>query len=157
VFCWANPGWPADLQVGADMIPYKRSLSVGPRRERFGVMIAGHAGPSEASSKNMGLRFLPAGTNHPGSARSQSRYVTAIDGEALGLAVVALAAVPRSKNDQIKPAVGIRRSAAWAEGLFLKARWQVVSLRPCRDGNVQRRRWRGADLRLARSRSLSLI
>ncbi|MDK3019978.1 thymidine phosphorylase [Pseudodonghicola flavimaris] len=81
------------------------AIADGRAAERFGAMIAAQGGP--LSFVDTWGRFLPEATViHEIPARA-SGYVTAIDGEALGLAVVALGGGRQVETDTIDPAVGL--------------------------------------------------
>jgi thymidine phosphorylase len=98
----ANGGLADEGQAGANAIV--TAIRDGSAAERFGKMIAAMGGPVQFTENY--ARFLPEATVIREVTASQSGYVTAIDGEALGLAVVALGGGRRVENDRINPAVG---------------------------------------------------
>jgi thymidine phosphorylase len=98
----ANGGLADDVQAGANAIV--TAIRDGSAAERFGKMIAAMGGPVQFTENY--ARFLPEATIIREVTASQSGYITAIDGEALGLAVVALGGGRRVENDRINPAVG---------------------------------------------------
>lgn len=82
----ANGGLAQDVQAGADAI--SDALTSGRAAERFGTMIAAMGGPVHFVES--WWRFLPEATVIREIVAPASGYVTAIDGEVLGLAVVDL-------------------------------------------------------------------
>tara|TARA_R110000765_G_scaffold116279_2_gene209417 strand:- start:2186 stop:3490 length:1305 start_codon:yes stop_codon:yes gene_type:complete len=99
----ANAGLAGDVQTGADAIV--GAIRSGRAAERFGRMVAAMGGPTQFVEN--WSRFLPEATIIGEVWSSASGYVTAIDGEALGLAVVALGGGRVIEGDQINTAVGI--------------------------------------------------
>lgn len=77
----------------------------GRAAERFGRMIASVGGPVQFVEN--WARFLPEANVIQEVGARESGYVTAIDGEALGLAVVALGGGRQVESDEIDPAVGL--------------------------------------------------
>ena len=103
----ASAGLAGDVQEGADRIA--ATLRDGRAAERFGRMIAAQGGP--LGFVDNWARFLPeANVIREVHARVPG-YVAAIDGEALGLAVVALGGGRQVESDAIDPAVGLSRVA----------------------------------------------
>lgn len=99
----ANAGLAADVQKGADAIG--GAIRDGRAAERFGMMIAEMGGPVQfVESWN---RFLPEATIIGEIPAPEAGYVSAIDGEALGMAVVALGGGRMLETDQINTAVGL--------------------------------------------------
>lgn len=99
----ANAGLAEDVQAGADAIV--RAVRSGQAAERFGKMVAAMGGPTQfVENWN---RFLPEATIIGEVPAPETGYVTAIDGEALGLAVVALGGGRTVESDQINGAVGL--------------------------------------------------
>lgn len=98
----ANGGLADDVQAGADAIV--AAIREGQAAERFGQMIAAMGGPVHFTQN--WARFLPEATVIREVRAAQSGYVTAINGEALGLAVVAMGGGRRIETDHINPAVG---------------------------------------------------
>ncbi|NIZ59984.1 thymidine phosphorylase [Sedimentitalea sp. CY04] len=90
-------------QDGADRIT--TALSGGQVADRFGRMIAAVGGP--LGFVDNWQRFLPEATVIQEITAKQAGYVTAIDGEALGLAVVRLGGGRMVESDQINPSVGL--------------------------------------------------
>ena len=99
----ANGGLVEDVQAGADAIA--RAISDGQAAERFGTMIAAMGGPVQFVEN--WPRFLPEATVIREIAAPVSGYVTAIDGEALGLAVVDLGGGRKVESDRLNLAVGL--------------------------------------------------
>ncbi len=99
----ADAGLVPDVQDGANQV--FDVIRDGRGAERFGRMIAAQGGPVQFV--NHWARFLPEpNVIREVPAKSQG-YVTAIDGEALGLAVVALGGGRQVESDVIDPAVGL--------------------------------------------------
>ncbi|MBV1897098.1 MAG: thymidine phosphorylase, partial [Rhodobacteraceae bacterium] len=99
----ADAGLVADVQAGADKIV--AALRDGRVADRFGRMIAAMGGP-------LGFvedweRFLPEPNVIREVHATTSGYITKINGEALGLAVVALGGGRQVESDVIDPAVGL--------------------------------------------------
>ena len=99
----ANAGLAQGVQHGADMI-FER-LRDGRVADRFGKMISAMGGPVEFVENWQ--RFLPEANVIREVAAPSDGYVTAIDGEALGLAVVALGGGRQVEADVIDPSVGL--------------------------------------------------
>ena len=99
----ADAGLAINEQDGADRI--SAALSGGQVADRFGRMIAAVGGP--LGFVDNWQRFLPEATVIQEITAKQSGYVTAIDGEALGLAVVRLGGGRMVESDQINPSVGL--------------------------------------------------
>jgi thymidine phosphorylase len=98
----ANAGLAADVQAGADAIV--RAIKDGTAAERFGAMIVALGGPVQFVEN--WSRFLPEATVIREITAPAAGFVTAIDGEALGLAEVALGGGRAVETDVINPAVG---------------------------------------------------
>ncbi|MEO0939136.1 MAG: thymidine phosphorylase [Pseudomonadota bacterium] len=101
-------GLAEDVQTGADKIA--AAVRTGTAAERFGRMIAAQGGPLgfvEAPG-----RFLPEATVIREVQATAAGFVTAIDGEALGHAVVALGGGRARESDVVNPAVGLSDIAA---------------------------------------------
>ncbi|SPJ30201.1 thymidine phosphorylase [Falsiruegeria mediterranea] len=77
----------------------------GRAADRFGRMIASVGGPVQFVEN--WDRFLPEANVIQEVTARESGYVAAIDGEALGLAVVALGGGRQVESDEIDPAVGL--------------------------------------------------
>lgn len=98
----AGGGLATDVQDGANMIA--RVIRDGRAAEVFGRMVAAQGGP--LSFMDNWARFLPEATVIREVTAQDSGYVSAIDGEALGLAVVRLGGGRQVESDAIDPAVG---------------------------------------------------
>lgn len=99
----ANAGLCKDVDAGTEKI-----LSVvasGQAAKAFGKMVYAQGGPV-AFAENW-QRFLPEAPVIIEVPAPTSGYICAIDGEALGLAVVALGGGRQVETDQIDPAVGL--------------------------------------------------
>ena len=103
----ANGGLATDVQAGADSVV--DCIRDGRAAERFGRMVAAMGGPVRFVED--WSRFLPEATVIREVAAPVSGYVGAIDGEALGLAVVHLGGGRVVETDTIDPAVGITQVA----------------------------------------------
>lgn len=99
----ANAGMVEDVQIGADAIA--ASIAEGHAAERFGAMIAAMGGPVQFVES--WSRFLPEATVIREVAAPASGYVSAMDGEALGLAVVDLGGGRKVEGDALNLAVGL--------------------------------------------------
>ncbi len=98
-----NGGLAKDVQEGADAI--FAAISDGRAAERFGTMIAAMGGPLQFVEN--WARFLPEATVIREITSKGAGYVSAIDGEALGMAVVNLGGGRSVETDKINPAVGL--------------------------------------------------
>ncbi|MEO9651118.1 MAG: thymidine phosphorylase [Roseobacter sp.] len=96
-------GLAADVNSGERAI--LAAVQDGRAAETFGRMIAGMGGPIQFVEN--WRRFLPEATVIREASARDTGIVTAIDGEALGLAVVALGGGRRIETDLVDPAVGI--------------------------------------------------
>ncbi|KIN73647.1 thymidine phosphorylase [Sulfitobacter guttiformis] len=101
----ANAGLAKDAQAGALMI--SAAIADGHAAERFGAMIAALGGPVRFVEDWQ--RFLPEATVMREVKAPVAGYVQAINGEALGLAVVALGGGRVIESDPVDPAVGLSR------------------------------------------------
>lgn len=99
----ANGGLAQDVQAGADAIV--TAIRSGAAAEVFGKMLAALGGP--VSFVENWQRFLPEATVIRAVKAPGAGYVTAIDGEALGLAVVDLGGGRKIESDEVNPAVGL--------------------------------------------------
>lgn len=99
----ADAGVVVDVQEGADKIV--AALRDGRVAERFGRMIAAMGGP--LGFVDDWARFLPEPNVIREVKAATSGYITEIDGEALGLSVVALGGGRQVESDVIDPAVGL--------------------------------------------------
>ncbi|TDK52629.1 thymidine phosphorylase [Antarcticimicrobium luteum] len=99
----ADAGLVRDVAAGAEKVA--EVIADGRAAERFGRMIAAQGGP--LGFVEDWVRFLPEATvMHEVTAREPG-HVTAIDGEALGLAVVGLGGGRQVETDVVDPAVGL--------------------------------------------------
>lgn len=98
-----NGGLADDVQTGADAIA--KAIRTGTAAERFGAMLAAMGGP--VSFVENWQRFLPEATVIRAVTAASDGFVSEIDGEALGLAVVALGGGRNVESDRINPAVGL--------------------------------------------------
>ena len=101
----ADAGLAADVQAGADAIV--TAIRDGDAAVQFGKMVAAMGGPVHFVENWQ--RFLPEATVIREVAAPADGHVTGIDGEALGLAVVALGGGRRVETDSIDPAVGLEQ------------------------------------------------
>jgi thymidine phosphorylase len=99
----ANANLAPGVQQGADMILER--MRDGRVAERFGRMIAAMGGPVEFVEN--WSRFLPEANVIREITAPHDGYVQAIDGEALGLAVVGLGGGRQVEADVIDPSVGL--------------------------------------------------
>lgn len=99
----ANGGLADDVQTGANAIA--TAIKDGRAADRFGTMIAAMGGPVQFVEN--WPRFLPEATVIREVSAQSTAFVTAIDGEALGLAVVDLGGGRAVESDRINPAVGL--------------------------------------------------
>jgi thymidine phosphorylase len=110
----AEAGLAADVHAGATAIV--AALRDGRVAERFGRMIAAQGGPVRFVED--WARFLPEAPVISEVPAREAGYVTAMDGEALGLAVVALGGGRQVASDSVDPAVGLAgvvRLGQWVE------------------------------------------
>lgn len=98
----ANGGLATDVQTGAEAIV--AAIRDGRAAERFGQMIANMGGPVQFTEN--WVRFLPEATVIREVTAKQNGYITQIDGEVMGLAVVSLGGGRTVETDKINPAVG---------------------------------------------------
>lgn len=99
----ADAGLAKSDKAGAETIA--GVIADGRAADRFGRMIAAMGGPI-AFADNW-VRFLPEANVIQEIEAGRDGYVTAIDGEALGLAVVALGGGRQVESDRIDPSVGV--------------------------------------------------
>ncbi|MGB7244441.1 MAG: thymidine phosphorylase [Sulfitobacter sp.] len=99
----AKSGLSKDIKTGEKAIA--AALQDGRAAERFGRMVAGLGGPVEFVENWQ--RFLPEAPVIREVLAPKSGYVGAINGEALGLAVVDLGGGRRVESDVVDPAVGL--------------------------------------------------
>ena len=99
----ADAGLAEDAKEGRENI--SEAIRDGRAAERFGRMMAAVGGPVHFVED--WARFLPEANVIQEVTARETGYVTAIDGEALGLAVVALGGGRQIESDIIDPAVGL--------------------------------------------------
>ncbi|WP_170573117.1 thymidine phosphorylase [Ruegeria atlantica] len=99
----ADAGMYATADEGRDKIT--DVIRDGRAAERFGRMMAAVGGPLQFVEN--WVRFLPEASVILEVPAQDTGYITAIDGEALGLAVVALGGGRQVEDDVIDPAVGL--------------------------------------------------
>lgn len=98
----ANAGLATDVEDGvARMVA---ALANGSAAEAFGKMVTAHGGPVKFIEE--WRRFLPEASVIRPVKAARAGYISAIDGEALGLAVVGLGGGRQVESDVIDPAVG---------------------------------------------------
>ncbi|MEQ9695124.1 thymidine phosphorylase [Shimia sp. SDUM112013] len=104
----ANAGLAEGLEAGIDAM--QSALDSGRAADRFGTMVAAMGGPVRFAENWQ--RYLPeAPVIHEVPAAGDG-YVAEIDGEALGLAVVALGGGRQVESDTVDPAVGFSEAVA---------------------------------------------
>ena len=99
----ARAGRAEDAAEGAAQI--RAALADGRAAEAFGRMVYAQGGP--LGFVDTPLRFLPEATVIREITAPEAGFVAAIDGEALGHAVVALGGGRRVETDTVDPAVGL--------------------------------------------------
>lgn len=99
----AAAGLAADADAGAEVL--RAAIRDGRAAERFGRMVAAQGGPVRFVED--WARFLPEAVVIREVPAREGGYVTAMDGEALGLAVVALGGGRQVECDRIDPSVGL--------------------------------------------------
>lgn len=99
----ANGGLAKDAQSGEKAIA--TSICDGHAADRFGRMIAAMGGPVKFVEN--WSRFLPEAPVIRAAKALQDGYVTAIDGEALGMVTVGLGGGRVQQGDTIDPSVGL--------------------------------------------------
>ncbi len=98
-----DAGLADTVQKGRALID--TALREGRAAERFGRMMAAVGGPVQLVEN--WARFLPEANVIREVPAPETGYITAIDGEALGLAVVALGGGRQVESDVIDPSVGL--------------------------------------------------
>jgi thymidine phosphorylase len=99
----ASAGLAADDAEGRAKIA--EAIASGAAAERFGRMVYAMGGPVHFVENWQ--RFLPEAPVIREIPANESGFITAIDGEALGLAVVALGGGRQVESDVVDPAVGL--------------------------------------------------
>ncbi|WP_298973816.1 thymidine phosphorylase [uncultured Roseobacter sp.] len=110
----ANAGLAKTPSKGAEAIT--ASLQDGRAAERFGTMIAAMGGPVHFVEN--WARFLPEATVIREVTARDAGCISAIDGEALGMAVVNLGGGRAVESDMIDPAVGIGQMVRLGEKIM---------------------------------------
>ena len=98
-----SAGLAKDVDAGAARV--LEAVANGQAAERFQTMVTAMGGPVGFVANP--ARYLPEATVIREVTTNAGGYVTAIDGEALGLAVVALGGGRQIESDVIDPAVGL--------------------------------------------------
>ena len=101
----------ADANDGAARIA--NALETGAAAEVFGRMIAAQGGPTDFVERWPDR--LPSAPVLVDVPCLKSGFITAIDGQALGLAVIGLGGGRHHANDKINPSVGLSDMAALGE------------------------------------------
>ncbi len=109
----ANAGVANDVQDGVSRMV--AALSSGKAAEVFGRMVSAMGGPVNFPQE--WRRFLPEAPIIREVVAPKSGFVTAIDGEALGLAVVQLGGGRQVESDKIDPAVGFSEVVRLGHGV----------------------------------------
>ncbi|MYM57446.1 thymidine phosphorylase [Thalassovita mangrovi] len=99
----ANAGLAKDAEEGAEKIA--AAIADGRAAECFGRMVAAQGGPVQFVDNWQ--RFLPEAPVIREVLAPKAGYVSAMDGQALGLAVVELGGGRQVESDVVDPAVGI--------------------------------------------------
>ena len=109
-----SSGLAGDAEAGAAQMA--RALASGAAAERFGQMVAMMGGPLRFAED--WRRFLPEAPVIREVVAPEAGYIAAMEGEALGLAVVALGGGRQVESDMVDPAVGLSdmaRIGDWVE------------------------------------------
>ena len=109
-----SSGLAGDAEAGAAQMA--RALASGAAAERFGQMVAMMGGPLRFAED--WRRFLPEAPVIREVVAPEAGYIAAMEGEALGLAVVALGGGRQVESDKVDPAVGLSdmvRIGGWVE------------------------------------------
>jgi thymidine phosphorylase len=99
----ANAGLAPDANAGAEAI--NAALRDGRAADRFGKMVAAMGGPVHFVDN--WSRFLPEATVISEVRAGMNGFIHSMDGEALGLSVVALGGGRQVESDSVDPAVGL--------------------------------------------------
>ncbi|MEP4431934.1 MAG: thymidine phosphorylase [Hyphomicrobiales bacterium] len=111
-----------------------RVIESGEAAMRFGSMIAAMGGPVRFVEN--WARFLPEATVIREVTATENGFVSAIDGEALGLAVVALGGGRQRESDAIDPAVGLSNVVSLGEKI--KRGQPVATIHAARETSASR-------------------
>ncbi|MEQ9258784.1 MAG: thymidine phosphorylase [Roseovarius sp.] len=98
-----NAGLAETLEAGAEAMV--AAISEGRAAEHFGRMVRAMGGPVQFVE--MWPRFLPEATVIREMGAREAGYVAAMDGEAMGLAVIALGGGRQVETDVVEPSVGL--------------------------------------------------
>jgi len=98
-----NAGLSETAEAGTGAVD--ATIADGRAAERFGRMVAAQGGPVQFVEA--WARFLPEATVIREVTAAHSGYVTAMDGEAMGLAVIALGGGRQVESDRVDPGVGL--------------------------------------------------
>ncbi|WP_223422382.1 thymidine phosphorylase [Tateyamaria pelophila] len=128
----ANAGLAKDVQDGANAIA--AAIADGRAAERFGTMVGAMGGPVQFVEN--WPRFLPEATVIREICAREAAYVSAIDGEALGLAVVDLGGGRAVETDLINPAVGLSGIARL--GTYLAKGQPLAVIHAARPGDADK-------------------
>ncbi len=128
----AQAGLAPDADAGRDAIA--AAISDGRAAERFGAMVYAHGGPHEFVEN--WARFLPEAPVIREVPAPKSGYIASIDGEALGLAVVALGGGRQVESDKVDPAVGL--SDVLSLGAKVQKGQPLARVHAAREGQADR-------------------
>jgi thymidine phosphorylase len=120
----------ADIDTGADRL--RDAISSGAAAEKFGAMVYAMGGPVRFVED--WARFLPEAPVIREVPAAESGTVADIDGEALGLAVVALGGGRHVETDMVDPAVGL--SDVVSIGETIKKGQPLARIHAAREGQA---------------------
>lgn len=112
----------------------RAAISDGRAADRFGRMIAAQGGPLRFVED--WARFLPEATVIREVTAQAAGYIAAMDGEALGLAVVALGGGRQVESDAVDPAVGF--SSVLPLGTWVEKGQPILRIHASREGAARR-------------------
>jgi len=127
----ASCGVSADVEAGTEAMA--RALSSGRAAEHWGRMIAVMGGPRGFTDQ--WRRFLPEAPVIREVKAARAGYVAAMDGEAMGLTVVALGGGRQVETDLVDPAVGV--SDIVPLGTRVEAGQVIMRIHAARTGAAQ--------------------
>lgn len=128
----ALAGMAKDADDGARRI--RAAIADGRAADHFGRMIAAQGGPLRFVED--WARFLPEATVIREVTARESGYIAAMDGEALGLAVVALGGGRQVESDLVDPAVGL--SSVLPSGARVEKGQPILRIHAAREGAARR-------------------
>lgn len=128
----ANAGLAADAAAGADQI--RAVIADGRAAEVFGRMVAAQGGSSRFIDDWRSM--LPEAPVISEVTAPRDGYITAINGHALGLAVVALGGGRQVESDVVNPAVGLADVAAL--GARVQKGQTLACVHAAREGAAER-------------------